>query len=138
AGGEPDESFSVVLSAPSGATIANGNASFTISADPVTLPSITITDVSVSDASPGNAVFQVNLSSASSTTVTVQYTTSSISANSSDFTPTSGTLTFSPGIVQHTITVPILANASGESEETFGVVLSNAVGATIADSLGVG
>ncbi len=138
AGGEPDESFSVVLSAPSGATIATGSASFTISADPVTLPSITITDVTVSDASPGNAVFQVNLSSASSTTVTVQYTTSAISANSSDFTPTSGTMTFEPGIVQHTITVPILANAAGESEETFGVVLSNAVGATIADSLGVG
>ncbi len=74
-------------------------------------------------------VFTVNLSSASADNVTVEYTTNPGSAIApADFAATSGTLTFAPGVTQQFITVPVVADAVDESDETFTVTLSNPTG----------
>ncbi len=85
----------------------------------------------------GNAVFTVTLSISSATPVTVDYTTSPAvefidqATAGDDYTPTSGTLTFSPGQTVKTISVPITDDNFVEANEYFSVVLSNPVGASI-------
>jgi hypothetical protein len=54
-----------------------------------------------------------------------------------DFVPVSGTLTFSPGEIRQTVSVPVIADGHIEPTETFRLTLSNPVGATIPDSEGV-
>lgn len=85
-----------------------------------------------SGAAATNAVFSVSLSQASSTPVTVQYATVNGSALAgSDYTSTSGTITFAAGQTTQTIAVPITADLIAEGTETFGLQLSNASGGTI-------
>ena len=80
----------------------------------------------------GTVVFTVTLSPASSGTVTVDYATSDITAEAGmDYTATAGTLTFMPGDVPKTITVPILNDTIYETEERFGVTLSNPTGVAL-------
>jgi hypothetical protein len=85
----------------------------------------------------GTATFTVSLSAASASTVTVNYGTQNGSALSgSDYTATSGTLTFTPGQTTRTVNVAILGDTTVEPDETFNLLLSNASGATIADGTG--
>ncbi len=104
------------------------------------LPSLAINDVTVDDGSAGNtAVFTVTLSQASTTAVTVGYATANGSASAgSDYTAVSGTLTFSPGTLTKTISVPILADTTAKPNLTFDLKLSSATGAVIATGSGVG
>ena len=86
-----------------------------------------------------NAVFTVSLSGASSQTVTVQYATANVTATvGSDYAMTSGTLTFTPGQLTRTVSVPVLGDTLLEPTETFAVNLSNPANATIGDGQGVG
>ena len=98
--------------------------------------------VSVSDASAAegdSVVFTVSLSATSSQQVTVDYATADGTATAGeDYTATSGTLTFNPGDTSKTISVPIIDDTVNDSGETFEMVLSNAVGAEIADSVATG
>ena len=56
-----------------------------------------------------------------------------------DFTAISGTLTFLPGETAHTVAVPIVGDALLEpDEETFELVLANALAGTVTDGTGVG
>jgi hypothetical protein len=48
-----------------------------------------------------------------------------------DYTPTNGTLTFAPGDTALDIVVPFGVDSTPEHNETFGITLSNATGATI-------
>src|SRR5262249_3877809 len=85
------------------------------------------------------ALFTVTLSPPSTAPLTVTFATADGTAvTGSDYTATSGTLTFAPGTTSKTIRVPILDNAIGEATETFTVNLSSPVGAAIADGQGVG
>src|SRR5690606_35996465 len=87
----------------------------------------------------GTATFTVTLSAASGRSVSVNYATSNGTATAgSDYTATSGTLTFTPGQTTKTITVPIANDTQPESSETFTVTLSGASNATIADATGIG
>ncbi len=107
---------------------------------PVT-PSLVIGDVSVNEgtASANNAVFTVTLNSAAAQTVTVNYATASGTATSgTDFASRSGSLSFPAGTTSRTITVPTIADALVEGNETFTVTLSGAVNATIGDATAVG
>lgn len=62
---------------------------------------------------------------------TVDYTTSNGTATAgSDFTNTSGTLTFAAGEFTKTIAIPLIDDSSTESDETFQITLSNAGGNT--------
>lgn len=79
----------------------------------------------------------VTLSSASANTITVNYTTTAGTASAgSDFTPTSGTLTFAPGTVTQNIVVPIVTDSTDEFLESFTVDLLSATGAIINDGVG--
>jgi len=78
-----------------------------------------------------NAVFTVELSAASATPVTVAYKTVAGTADGSDFTPVSGTLTFAPGETKKTVTVKVAGDALQEANEAFQIALSSPTGATL-------
>ncbi|MFZ6820662.1 Calx-beta domain-containing protein, partial [Undibacterium sp. Ji22W] len=80
-------------------------------------PSLSINDVIVNEAA-GTATFTVTLSAASGQTVSVGYNTSNGTATAgSDYTATSGTLTFNPGVTTQTITVNIANDSVFELSE---------------------
>ena len=69
----------------------------------------------------GTATFTVTLSAASGQAVSVNYATSNGTASAgSDYTSTSGTLNFSPGVTSQTIVVPILNDTLFESPKRRG------------------
>ncbi|MCE9545409.1 MAG: cellulose binding domain-containing protein, partial [Planctomycetia bacterium] len=85
------------------------------------------------------AIFTVGLSQASTQQVTVQYTTVNGTATAgSDYTATSGTLTFAPGETSLTIAVPVVRDLIAESTETFTIQLSSPSGATLARASATG
>jgi hypothetical protein len=105
------------------------------------MPVLTINDVSVVEGNSGTAtaLFTVTLSAASSSTVTVNYATADGSASSaSDYTASSGTLTFSPSITTRTISVVVSGDTTVEPSETFFVNLSAPSNASVSDAQGVG
>src|SRR3984957_7091883 len=70
---------------------------------------------------------------ASASAVTVAYTTKNGSAVSgTDYTTTSGTLTFPPGETAQNITVPIIDRSGSAPARSFSVTISSATSATIA------
>ncbi len=98
--------------------------------------SLSIADGAVVEGNSGtvNLPLEVALSAASTATITVDYATADDSAAAgSDFTATSGTLTFNPGDTSKVINVPVIGDTDGELDETFLVNLSNPSNATIAD-----
>src|SRR5262249_24317550 len=136
---EPNEVLILRLTNPSGALIADGQATGAIIDDDA--PKLSINDVSVAEGKSGTtpATFTVTLSKASSSTVTVNYATTGDTATSGiDFTSTSGTLSFTPGIMSMTISVPVAADTATESAERFFLNLSAPVNATISRSQGIG
>ncbi|QDV36532.1 Calx-beta domain-containing protein [Tautonia plasticadhaerens] len=85
------------------------------------------------------ASFTVSLDSANASPITLNYITADGTAVAgSDFSAASGTLTFAPGVTTQTILVPILDDTAVEPDETFAVILSNPVVATIVDEQGLG
>jgi hypothetical protein len=139
---EPDETFFVNLGSAIGATvIKNQSVGTIVNDDGIVLPTLSIDDVAVTEGNAGTvtATFTVTLSAASASTVTVNYATANSSATApSDFTATSGTLTFTPGQLTKQIQVTVLGDTNVEPNETYFVNLSAAAGATISDSQGVG
>ncbi len=108
---------------------------------PGLLPTLSINDVTVTEGDSGttNAVFTVNLSAASTQTVSVNYATANGTATAgSDYTATSNTLSFAPGQTSKTISVPIVGNTLAEGSESFTLNLSNPTNATISDAQAVG
>ena len=138
---EENETFTVALSSPSGATIEDATATGTINDDdtppPFTLPTLTIRDA---EAREGDmAEFMVMLRPASVETVTVAFRTLDGTAVAGlDYTATMGTLRFEPGETSATIAVSTLADEMAEGTERFTLELSDPVGATVSDNTGVG
>ncbi len=120
------------------------------SADPTVTPILTPPDIAIHDASASEppsgsapAAFSVVLSHAYSQPVTVSYTTATGGANpataGSDYTTTSGSVTFNPGETIQTISVPVLADGdNSETDETFLVNLTGTNVGTITDNQAVG
>ncbi|MCO8057692.1 Calx-beta domain-containing protein, partial [Acinetobacter towneri] len=80
----------------------------------------------------GTATYTVTLSPSSTSTVTVNFATANGTATSgTDYTSTSGTLTFAPGVTTQTITVPILNDHTIESNENYTISLNTPANATI-------
>ena len=132
---EATESFTVQLSAASGATLADGTgtASITDDDDP---PELTINDA-VALTEGDTATFEVTLSGESGLPVTVEYLTSDGTAVAGfDYTSGEGTLRFEPGEMTKTIPVQTLQDELAEATETFTVRLSAPSGATLADGTG--
>ena len=130
---EPDEQFTVTLQNPSNATLAVAQGTGTIinddSAGKLQFSSQTFTVTE--DA--GSAVITVNRVDGATGTVTVNAATSNGTATAgSDYTATSGTLTFSQGETSKTFFIPIANDHVPESGETVNLTLSNpASGATL-------
>ena len=99
-----------------------------------TLPALSISDIIVNE-NAGPAILTVNLTPASTGTVTVDYATrDSFAKAGEDYTATSGTLTFTAGQTSKTITVPITDDDVYENGlKVFFVDLSNPTGATLPD-----
>ncbi|MEQ8677293.1 MAG: Calx-beta domain-containing protein [Aggregatilineales bacterium] len=133
---EADQTFNVFLFSPQNATLSRNSAVGTIRNDDagaivldIASPAMPIAeavgtvsvDVSISAANPGPFP------------ITVNYATVNGSATaSSDYTATSGTLSFPSGsAAAQTITVPLVDDGITEPDETFTIVLSNPVGANI-------
>ena len=77
----------------------------------------------------GTLTLTVTRTGGSDGTVTVAYATANLIATAGqDFTTTTGTLTFAPGVTQQTITVPITDDPALEGDETFRVTLTNPTG----------
>lgn len=96
----------------------------------VTPPSVSVGDVTVNEGSPAN--FNVTLSRAMSTPVSVAYTTvaggapgAPFASPYTDFVPQSGTLTFSPGQTSLPVSVPTVGDPASDSGEQFTLSLSN-------------
>ncbi|MFN7525805.1 MAG: S8 family serine peptidase, partial [Aphanizomenon sp.] len=82
--------------------------------------------------SPQNVTYTVTLSGDSTETVTVQYATVNNTAIAgSDYTTTSGTLTFAPGVTSQDIIIPILNDSLNEAQETFNLTLSSPTNAQL-------
>ncbi len=97
------------------------------------IKTLAVSDQSVSESAP-HATIAVNLSAASTSPVSVDYTTSNGTALAgSDYTLTNGTLTIPSGATTGTITVPLLEDNLSEGPESFTIVLNNPTGATISD-----
>lgn len=140
---EASETFSVMLSSPTNGTLADATGVGTIvdrAVAPQPLPTLSIGDAAVTEGNvQTQAVFIVSMSAASTTPVTVAYATAADTAQAgSDFVARSGVLTFAPGATALAITVPVVGDTVSESSETFGVVLSNPAGATLAKATGIG
>ena len=134
---EENETFTLDLSNPDGATIQDGTATGTINDDDEP-PAIVIADAEAEEGE--TAEFTVTLSAITSFTVTVDYATAGGTAEEgTDYTATSGTLTFAPGEdVGKSIPVPTLEDEIDEENETFTLDLSNPGGATIQDGAATG
>jgi hypothetical protein len=138
---ESDETLSVVLSNLVNATAAGPGTGTIINDDTPPPPSATIDDVTAKEGDSGSsdATFTVRLSAPAAQAVTIDFATVDGSAAAgSDYTTTRGTVTLAPGQTAQSVTVPVLGDLAYEPTESFSVVLSNAVGATIADGQGDG
>jgi hypothetical protein len=133
---ESDETFTVVLSNASNATITKGTGTGAILNDDggTTLPGLSIADTSAYEGHSGPHLidFAVNLSVASATDVTVNYATSDGTATAgSDYTATSGTMTIPAGVTTKKLVVVVQGDITAEPDETVLVTLSSPTGATL-------
>ncbi len=137
---ELDETFKVVLSAPTNAIIAAGAGVGTITDNDAATISINNVSVTEPDSGTVGMVFTVKLSLASSRTVTVKYQTANGTATApADYTAKAlTTLSFSAGQTTKTFTVLVKGELVVEPNETLFVNLSSPVNATISDSQGQG
>ena len=105
-------------------------------AGPATL---SVADTEVEEASGATLDFVVTLSKARFTATTVDYATSDDTATAgSDYTSSSGMLTFAPLETTKTVSVSVLDDAHDEGSETMTLTLSNASGARLGDSTATG
>ncbi|HEV7863000.1 MAG TPA: Calx-beta domain-containing protein, partial [Acidimicrobiia bacterium] len=143
---EADETFDVRLisdgaSPSAGAQVTSGQGTATVTIRDDDGPAVSIDPVSVVEGDSGTrpAVFTVSLSARSPQAVTVGYGTSDGSATGpSDYTPTSGALTFAPGDLTKTVTVPVVGDTADEADEDFSVRLSSPANAALSRSLASG
>ena len=102
------------------------------------LPSIVVTGAAVKEGAAGTtakSVFTLSLSAASATPVTVAYTTADGTAKAgSDYTASSGTVTFPAGVTTQQVNVAVIGDATVETDETFSLTLSAPQGAKLAQS----
>lgn len=103
---------------------------------------LTVGDATVTEGGPGDgveAVFEVRLSEAIGREVRVEVSTVDVSAEAGlDYEAVSTTLIFPPGEVVRTVAVPVLGDLDPEEDEDFRLLLSNPVGAAVADGEGTG
>ncbi len=124
------ETFTVTLSAPSGATLGTASATITITDDDAA-PVISIAAQSVGEGA-GSATLTVTRTGDLSGSSSADYAFSDGTATSADYTGTSGTVTFAANAASATLPVSIVQDTIDEGTgETFTVTLSSPNGATL-------
>ncbi|HVQ06908.1 MAG TPA: Calx-beta domain-containing protein [Allosphingosinicella sp.] len=147
---EDDETFTITLSDPVGATIGDGTATGTIvNNDPAPAGTLSIDDVSHGEGDVGSTTtftFTVTRTGGSAGAITADWTISAPggagNANAADFVAGaifSGQVAFADGETSKTISIDVAGDVAFEPDETFTVTLSNATGgAGIGDGSGTG
>ena len=133
---EGQETANITLSNPTNATISDSSALLILDDDGT--PAITITDKTVGE---NNTSFTatVTMSGTSANTTTVDWVTADNTASSgSDYTESSGIVTWNPGEYgEKTVSLSLTDDSSVEGSESFYINLSNVTGdASISDSQG--
>jgi len=117
---EPTETFSVNLSAPTNASIADRQGIGTILDNE---PRVHISDFTKSEGKNGKTffTFTVTLSASYDQPVTMSYRTvdGTAKTSDSDYIAKTGTLTFTPGQTTKTITIQVKGDSKQEANETF-------------------
>ena len=130
---EANETFTVRLSSATNATFAKTIGTATITDDDA-VPTFSVEPIAFPEGQRGtsNATFIVRLSAPSGQSTTVRYTTANGTAVApGDYTARSGTLTFNAGVTTQLLTVAIVGDTVLEPDETFSLLLSNPVRASI-------
>jgi len=126
---EANETLSVRLSGASGgATISTASGTGTIN-DNDTMPSFSVANVSVTEG--GVATVTVTKSGATGANASVAFATAHGTANQTNYTGASGTLTFLPGETAKTIQIATTQDVSFGLTKTFTLGLSSPTAATI-------
>ena len=132
---EANETFFMHLTAPIGATIADGEGEGTITdndAPPSVSSAATLTVPEGNSGDTPVASIDVTLSAVSGRPVSVDYLTVDGSATAgSDYNPTTGTLEFPPGQTSRSVLVQVVGDDSDETDETFDLDLENPMNATL-------
>ncbi|MDI6734175.1 MAG: Calx-beta domain-containing protein [Patescibacteria group bacterium] len=105
------------------------------------LPNISIANVSTLEGNIGTTpfIFQISLSGISNVPVSVSYATEDGSAKMpQDYVATTGIIVFAVGETEKAITVYVNGDTVFESDETFNILLSDAVGSNIINGTGIG
>ncbi|MDH4458171.1 MAG: Calx-beta domain-containing protein, partial [Nevskia sp.] len=139
---EPNETFAINLSAPTGATIADAQGQGSIVNDDggPAQPSVSINDVSVTEGNTGTTTvtFTIRLSAAATADTSVRFATAPGTATAgTDYATSTGALNFTAGQTSRTRSFTINGDTAVEPNETFFVNLSSPVGLSIADAQGV-
>lgn len=138
---EPNDTFRVKLTNPSGATFGDSIAiGVIINDDGATL---TIGDVVDYEGNSGikSFIFPLQLSNPLPNTVTVNFSTDSSEGSATggvDFNRKNGIATILPGQLTANITVDVRGDTIDEPDETFNVFIWNSVNATIVHNTGTG
>ena len=140
---EPDETFDVTLSAPSGiATIATATATGTIRNDDAPAPALSVAAVTASrpegNAGPTVYSFAVTRSGGRRVAVGASWRVTGLGADAADFvggTLPSGTVGLAAGQTRKTVTVAVQGDRQVEPDETFALDLTAPTGGA---SIGTG
>ena len=103
------------------------------------VPALRVSNARAQEGTDATIDFRVTMGRAATGPVTVDYATEDGTATAgTDYTTSSGRLTFAVGETQKTVSVPVLDDATDEGKETFTLRLSNARGARLFDDEGRG
>lgn len=140
---ETDETVSLYISnATGGASILESTETAIIKDnDTAIAPSFSVSDESVAEG--GLLTFTVTRSGSAAGSYSIDYATSNDTAESDDYTSTSGTLTFADGETSKTVSVQTAGDTvyepANSGEDKLNLTISNASGgATISDDVGIG
>jgi uncharacterized repeat protein (TIGR01451 family) len=139
---EGNQTINLALSSPSvNAVLGAQNTAVATITDNDPVPTLAINNVSQAEGNSGTTAFTftVTLTGATEQPATVQYATAPGTAVApSDFTATSGTLNFTPGVTTQPITVLVNGDTTFEPNENFTVNLTLPVNASITTGTGTG
>ncbi len=139
---EPNERFIFRLSGAAGAVLGTASVSGAILNDDASGdPQLSVGSAAIVEGKSGSRklLVMVSLSKKSASTVTARWATSAATATAgSDYTETSGTVSFAPGYTDRPIAIKVLADSSVEANEYFRITLTLPTGATIRRTVGYG
>lgn len=134
-----DRALTLQLSAPLNATLARPVATGTLR---YALPQAVVSDASTPEGDIGGSnklQFAVTLDKAATGAINIAYATSNGTAIAgTDYTETSGTVSFSSGDTTKTIEVPVIGNEDVQASRTLMLSLSGASGATLKRATAIG